>query len=189
MRYLFGSLSAALTLDELMGAACDWAMEAWCPEKLLGADFAGFLTTDRWSAYEWVNAGLRQLCWAHLTRDFQGFIDRGGRGGRIDRELMRECNRFFKWYYRVRDGTMTREHLEKRMRGVERRIGQQLREAARRAEKKTAGMAREILQWEKCLWTFVDVPDLEPSLAAHRRGLRGPSLLPTAPISQLALTA
>ncbi|WNG15435.1 transposase [Cystobacter fuscus] len=33
-----------------------------------GADFAGLLTTDRWSAYEWVDAGLRQLCWAHLTR-------------------------------------------------------------------------------------------------------------------------
>ena len=50
--------------------------------QLLGEDFAGLLTTDRWSAYEWVDAGLRQLCWAHLTRDFQGFIDRGaGAGG------------------------------------------------------------------------------------------------------------
>jgi len=87
---------------------------------LLGADFAGFLTTDKWSAYEWVVAGLRQLCWAHLTRDFQRFIDRGGRGGRIGRELMRERNRFF-------------------------------------------------------------------TLAAHRRGLRGPSLLPTVPVPQRAL--
>lgn len=210
---------------------------------LLGEDFAGFLTTDRWSAYAWVDAGLRQLCRAHLTRDFQGFIDRGGRGGRIGRKLMRERNRFFKWYHRVRDGTLAREHFEKRMRGVERRVGKLLREAARRAEKKTAGMAREILQWEKCLWTFVDVPGLEPTnnfgercirhavmyrktsfgtqseegsrfveriftatttlklqerdvlafltetLAAHRRGLRGPSLLPTAPVPQLALAA
>jgi len=211
--------------------------------QLLGEDFAGFLTTDRWSAYEWVDAGLRQLCWAHLTRDFQGFIDRGGRGGKIGLELMRERNRFFKWYQRVRDGTLAREQFEKRMRGVERKVGQLLRKAARRAEKKTAGMAREILQWEKCLWTFVDVPGLEPTnnlgercirhavmyrktsfgtqseegsrfveriftatatlklqgrdvlaflsdtLAAHRRGLRGPSLLPSAPVPQLALTA
>ena len=211
--------------------------------QLLGEDFAGLLTTDRWSAYAWVDAGLRQLCWAHLTRDFQGFIDRGGRGGRIGRELMRERNRFFKWYHRVRDGTLTREHFEKRMRAVERRVGQLLREAALCAEKKTAGMAREILQWEKCLWTFVDVPGLEPTnnfgercirhavmyrktsfgtqseegsrfveriftatttlklqgrdvlafltetLAAHCRSLRGPSLLPSAPVPQLALTA
>ena len=211
--------------------------------QLLGEDFAGLLTTDRWSAYEWVDAGLRQLCWAHLTRDFQGFIDRGGRGGRTGRELMRERNRFFRWYHRVRDGTLAREQFEKRMRGVERRVGQLLREAALRAEKKTAGMAREILRFEKCLWTFVDVPGLEPTnnfgercirhavmyrktsfgtqseegsrfveriftatatlklqgrdvlafltdtLAAHRRSLRGPSLLPTAPVPQLALTA
>ncbi|NTX06600.1 hypothetical protein HUA74_42325 [Myxococcus sp. CA051A] len=32
-----------------------------------------------------------------------------------------------------------------------------------RAEKKTAGMTREILQLEACLWTFVDVPGLEPT--------------------------
>jgi transposase len=211
--------------------------------QLLGEDFAGLLTTDRWSAYEWVDAGLRQLCWAHLTRDFQGFIDRGGRGGRIGLELMRERNRFFKWYHRVRDGTLAREDFEKRMRGVEHRVGRLLRKAMLQAEKRTAGMAREILRWEKCLWTFVDVPGLEPTnnfgercirhavmyrktsfgtqseegsrfveriftatttlklqgrdvlaflsdtLAAHRRGLRGPSLLPTAPASQLALSA
>jgi transposase len=211
--------------------------------QLLGEDFAGFLTTDRWSAYGWMDAGLRQLCWAHLTRDFQSFIDRGGRGGRIGRELMRERNRFFKWYHRVRDGTLAREDFEKRMRGVERRVGRLLRKAVLRAEKRTAGMAREVLRWEKCLWTFVDVPGLEPTnnfgercirhavmyrktsfgtqseagsrfveriftatttlklqgrdvlafltdtLAAHRRGLRGPSLLPTAPAPQLAVPA
>jgi len=30
-RYLFKTLGAALTLEELMVASCDWAMEAWCP--------------------------------------------------------------------------------------------------------------------------------------------------------------
>jgi transposase len=210
---------------------------------LLGEDFAGILTTDRWSAYAFVDAGQRQLCWAHLTRDFQGFIDRGGEGGRIGRELMRERHRFFKWYHQVRDGILAREHFEERMRGVERRVGQWLREAESRAEKKTAGMAREMLRLEKSLWTFVDVPGLEPTnnfgercirhavmyrktsfgtqseegsrfveriftatttlklqgrdvlafltetLAAHRRGLQGPSLLPADPTPQLALAA
>ena len=31
-RYLFKTLDAALTLEELMMASCDWAMDAWCPE-------------------------------------------------------------------------------------------------------------------------------------------------------------
>lgn len=70
---------------------------------LLSKNFAGILVSDRWSGYEWHDAGLRQLCWALLTRDFQGFIDRGGKGSRLGGKLMRQRNRFFKWYHRVRD--------------------------------------------------------------------------------------
>ena len=40
-------------------------------------------------------------------------------------------------------------------------------------------------------WVPLDnnLVDLTDTLAAHRRSLRGPSLLPTAPVPQLALTA
>lgn len=31
VRYLFKRLGTPLTLEELMTAACDWAMDAWCP--------------------------------------------------------------------------------------------------------------------------------------------------------------
>ncbi|MGZ3461199.1 MAG: hypothetical protein ACXU86_22145 [Archangium sp.] len=31
VRYLFSSPNAALTLEELMVASCNWAIEAWCP--------------------------------------------------------------------------------------------------------------------------------------------------------------
>ena len=139
---------------------------------LLGEDFTGFLVSDRWSGYAWYDAGLRQACWAHLTRDFQGVIDRGGKGGRLGKKLMRQRNLFFTWYHRVRDGTLTRQEFEKRMPEVEREVGRLLRRAEVRAEKKTAGMAREILQWEKCLWTFVDVPGLEPTNNFGERCLR-----------------
>jgi transposase len=139
---------------------------------LLGEDFTGFFTSDRWSGYGWYDAGLRQVCWAHLTRDFQGFIDRGGEGARIGRELMKERHRFFNWWHRVRDGTLPREQFEQRMRQVERRVGRLLREAQACAEKKTAGMAKEMLLLEKCLWTFVDVPGLEPTNNFAERCLR-----------------
>lgn len=139
---------------------------------LLGEDFAGLLVSDRWSGYEWYDAGLRQVCWAHLTRDFQGFIDRGGKGGQLGEELMHQRNRFFTWYHQVREGSLPREDFEKRMPEVEHEVGQLLRRAAVCAEKKTAGMAREMLRWEKCLWTFVDVPDLEPTNNFGERCLR-----------------
>lgn len=139
---------------------------------LLGEDFTGFLVTDRWSGYAWYDAGLRQVCWAHLTRDFQGFIDRGGKGGRLGKKLMRQRHLFFTWYHRVREGTLSRQEFENRMPEVEREVGRLLRRAAVHAEKKTAGMAQEILRWEKCLWTFVDVPGLEPTNNFGERCLR-----------------
>jgi transposase len=141
-------------------------------KSLLGEDFTGLLVTDRWSGYQWYDAGLRQVCWAHLTRDFQGFIDRGGKGARLGKKLMSERNRMFKWWQRVRDGTLPRQQFSRRMRPLERRVGKLLRQAAKRAEKKTAGMAREILTLEKALWAFVDVPGVEPTNNFGERCIR-----------------
>jgi transposase len=141
-------------------------------KALLGEDFTGFLTTDRWSAYNWYDTFLRQLCWSHLTRDFQSFIDRGGEGGRLGALLMKERDRMFKWWRRVRDGTMPREEFERRMPKVERRVGRLLREAVVCAEDKTAGMAAEILKLEPAMWTFVHVEGLEPTNNFGERTIR-----------------
>lgn len=132
-------------------------------KALLGEDFAGILGSDRWSAYNWYERVLRQLCWSHLTRDFQGFIDRGGEGARIGRALMKERDRMFKWWHRVRDGTMARADFERKMERVERAVGRLLREAQVCAEKRTAGMARQILKLEPAMWTFVQVEGVEPT--------------------------
>lgn len=208
-------------------------------KNTLGEAFSGFLTTDRWNAYNFYDLALRQLCWSHLTRDFQGFIDRGGNGGHIGRALMCERHNMFKWWHRVRDGTLSRLVFQRRMRAVERKVGNLLRKAVLCAESKTAGMAAEILKLEEAMWTFVEVDGVEPTnnfgercirhpvmwrktsfgtqsakgsrfveriltavttlklqkrnvlefltetLSAHRRGRRGPSLLPCIP-AQLA---
>jgi transposase len=141
-------------------------------KALLGEDFIGWLITDRWSAYDWYDTGLRQLCWAHLTRDFQGFIERGGKGGRLGRKLMAERNRMFKWWHRVRDGTLERSKFQRRMRKVEQKVGWLLRQAQACGEKKTAGMARQMLRLEQCLWVFVDVPGVEPTNNYGERTIR-----------------
>ena len=50
-------------------------------KDLIGEAFGGYLVSDRWSAYTWVKATQRQVCWSHLARNFQGLVDRGGGGG------------------------------------------------------------------------------------------------------------
>src|SRR5450756_1556036 len=39
-------------------------------QVLLGEDFSGVACSDRWWAYDYLDAERRQLCWAHLVRDF-----------------------------------------------------------------------------------------------------------------------
>jgi transposase len=48
-------------------------------QELLGTQFWGWLVTDRWSGYSWYPTWRRQLCWAHLLRDIEAMIARGGR--------------------------------------------------------------------------------------------------------------
>ncbi len=51
-------------------------------KELLGEDFKGVVNSDRYSAYNWLPVKLRQLCWAHLIRQFQAYVDYGGQSAR-----------------------------------------------------------------------------------------------------------
>jgi transposase len=90
----------------------------------------------------------------------------------VGEALVRQVKCFFGWYNEVREGRLGREDFEKKMREVEREVGGLLRRAQECTERKTAGMAREMLRFEKCLWTFVDVPGLEPTNNFAERCLR-----------------
>jgi transposase len=141
-------------------------------KEVLGEEFTGFLVTDRWSAYGWADLHLRQVCWSHLMRDFQGFVDRGGESAQLGKALLRLARRMFRWWHRVRDGTLPRRTFEHRMRAVEREVGRLLRRAAVCPDKKTAGMAKKMLKLEPAFWTFVQVEGLEPTNNAAERAIR-----------------
>lgn len=40
-------------------------------DELIGSDYAGIVCSDRWWAYDHLDAGCRQACWQHLVRDFR----------------------------------------------------------------------------------------------------------------------
>jgi transposase len=54
---------------------------------LLGEAIEGIVTSDRWSAYHRLEVYRRQLCWAHLVRDFQALVDRGGPAKALSRAV------------------------------------------------------------------------------------------------------
>ena len=73
--------------------------------ELLGEHFSGILVTDRYSAYNWYPVRWRQLCWAHLLRDFEAMRDRGGCSEEIGDALLAQAYQMFTWWHRVREGT------------------------------------------------------------------------------------
>lgn len=148
-------------------------------KQMLGEDFAGFIVTDRWSAYNWVDAKRRQLCWSHLIRDLQSFVDRGGRGAELGSGLLDQVDKMFEWWHRVRDGTLDRATFQAWMKPVEVEIIRLLQEASSSTDdksdklaRKTAGMAREILKLKSALFTFVRVEGIEPTNNFGERQVR-----------------
>jgi len=141
-------------------------------QRLLGKSFAGRLGTDRWGAYSFIEPKRRQLCWAHLDRDFEGFIDRNDAGAPIGGALLRESRRMFRYWHRIRDGTLTRIAFQHRMKPVRSRILSLLHKASVCPASKTAGMAKEILKLKDALFTFVDHEGIEPTNNVSERKVR-----------------
>ena len=52
-------------------------------KELLGEDFPGVGGTDRLATYNWLESQRRQVCWAHLKRDFVVISERAGDSARI----------------------------------------------------------------------------------------------------------
>ncbi len=140
--------------------------------QLLGDGFTGVLGSDRYSAYSYMPASRRQVCWAHLRRDFQAMIDRGGVSASIGKPLLEQSHIMFTWWHRVRDGTLERSTFRSYMSRVRHRVSMDLWYGTQCSHEATAATCREIRKVEKALWTFVRCEGVEPTNNAAERALR-----------------
>jgi len=141
-------------------------------KDLLGPTYPGIVGSDRWSGYTWIAPTHRQLCWAHLRRDFAAFVERGGASARLGRALLAAAEEMFGRWQRVRDGTLSRAAFQREMQPVQTRIGRLLRAGTRRQHAQTRHTCARILTLEDALWTFVAVEGVEPTNNAAERALR-----------------
>jgi transposase len=91
-------------------------------KELIGAAFDGIAHTDRWSGYEWIAVERRQICWAHLKRNFQKLVDRGRPSAEIGQGLLDCTQRLFEYWQRIRDGTLKRSTFITYMRKLRREV-------------------------------------------------------------------
>jgi transposase len=141
-------------------------------QELLGERCCGTLVTDRWSAYHWYPTRWRQVCWAHLLRDFAAMIERGGRSQEIGEALREQARQIFHWWHRVRDGTLTHAHVRIVIRPMRRHVARLLKAGQTCGIAKTEGVCREVLKVYDALWTFVRVEGVEPTNNAAERAIR-----------------
>jgi transposase len=138
-------------------------------KKLLGM-FSGILVSDRWGGYNFFG-GVRQICWAHLKRDFKALSEAGGEIGQIGRELYGLAKQILKMRARVRDGTLQWRTFQHRMAPLMRRV-EKLLEAGAAGQGAGRGKCRRIIKHRKHLWTFVHDQRVEPTNNAAERMVR-----------------
>jgi transposase len=140
-------------------------------DQLLTDEFDGVITCDRAKMY-WQNGKL-QWCWAHLKRDFQALIDdRDRQVKRLGYDLMRGTQELFRHWSRCRDGTITREEMQRLMKPIRQKTEGFLLRGRFSGNPRIKGMCRELYTHRDWLWTFLEVEGVEPTNNASERALR-----------------
>lgn len=139
---------------------------------LLGEEVRGFVCSDRWSAYGRLSPYGRQVCWAHLKRDFQKLVDRGGPAARLGKRLQRVARRVFEEWHLFRGGTFGRRALQNHLDGDARELERLLRAGRRCADPKAATFCANLLAVVPALWRFVVTEGVEPTNNHAERLLR-----------------
>jgi transposase len=141
-------------------------------KELITETFDGIVCSDRWSGYNFVDPIKRQVCWAHLLRDFEAIGERGGISEKIGHRLLLSAQQMFHLFHRVRDGTFSRHDFCQAMIPIKQRVATQLRMGAECDHKTTQRTCKNLLKLETSLWTFVETQGVEPTNNAAERAVR-----------------
>jgi transposase len=130
---------------------------------LLGEEISGILHSDRWHVYLQIPAERRQLCWAHLKRDFRKIVDGGGPSTFVGRRGLRIVKEVFAAWHAFQAGKVTRRKLTALIEPLQRRLRKALREGGLGSDARVAKFCANILSLESALWTFVTHDGVEPT--------------------------
>jgi transposase len=138
---------------------------------LLGKRIRGIISSDRWSVYGQLKLGLRQLCWAHLKRDFQKLVDRGGPGQQFGKLGLAAVQILFHEWHLFRGGG-NRAALQRELEPLRDLMWSWLDEGARCCDAKASALCGNLLAVEPALWTFLYKEGVEPTNNHIERLLR-----------------
>jgi transposase len=165
--WLWSSVTPLVTLFRLLKTR-----GATGAKEVLGTEVWGTIGTDHYAGYHWIDPRQRQLCWAHLKREFVAWSQRAGETARIGLALLAAEKQLFTLWYRVRDGTLAWADFQVAMLPVMAQVRPLLQEGAAGGDAKAQGTCRNLLKREAALWTFVWEAGVEPTTNRAERALR-----------------
>jgi transposase len=130
---------------------------------LLGAEIQGILCSDRWHVYDQVPSERRQICWAHLKRDFQKIVDRNGPSVSVGREGLKLVKKVFAAWHAFQDDQGTRAQLKANLAPVVQRLNGVLLLGVLGDDPSVEAFCENLLRLQPALWTFVTHANVEPT--------------------------
>ena len=142
--------------------------------KALLADSAAIVTSDRWWAYTHLPLARRQICWAHLKRDFAAHAEGLGAEKEFGEMGLGLCKEVFA-AWALFGVTADRRELKLTIRALQRTYKPVIVAfAAKRARNRYCRrMAANLLKVWPALWTFAKVAGVSPTNNHAERALRG----------------
>lgn len=132
----------------------------------------GIFTTDRWHVYASIKTRNRQVCWAHLKRDFKRVAERGGKAGKIGDEALEGTRQVF-WLWRdFKADVIDRRALKQCLRPLKSEFRSVLERGVELRMEKVSVFCENLLGLEPALWNFAKHDDLEPTNNHAERVLR-----------------
>jgi transposase len=139
---------------------------------LLGESIHGIVTSDRWPVYGSLPLDRRQVCWAHLKRDFQKLVERGGAAKDIGEAGLQAVERIFDWWHQFRGGGLDREQLQQQITPVRQTLRAALAAGCAVDDAKANAFCENVLAIEAALWTFTRHEGVDPTNNHMERLLR-----------------
>jgi len=139
---------------------------------LLGPDWGGIVGSDRYAGYRWLDVTRRQICWAHLKRDFQKLEDWGPGPRPVGQRLLALEREVFAWWGRFRAREVDREELAQAVGRLAAEMEAVLTEGAARGHPIAQPLCRDLLTLWPALWTFLRVEGVEPTNNTAEQALR-----------------
>lgn len=159
--WVWAAVQAKLALYSVLPSRARYVINGF-----IGAEPSCIVVSDRYSGYAHIAAEQRQVCWAHLLRDFQRIADRPGQPGRLGKRLLGLGFVLFRWRERGKASAAEFKPLQRRLHKALQAGAEQT------ACRRTAATCANLLKLWPSLWGFINHPGVEPTNNAAEQALR-----------------